>query len=221
MHSQTLQELLSELYSDSECQIIHAMYPGSKLDLAVFTGFDYAIAGPSVLTIAQPGFGGGTLNMPGQGVGRYTISDREVFRPLQYASAHLMMVREDASWLARSVVVESAAHIEALLKRVGRRPRLPFGALLHEKSVEAALDEITYGQARRFAPINNSAKHDFDHPKDTHMFSYGDALSAYFICRRLAMQIYPLAALSTDMSVFECPPAGFDPVTGHLTSASN
>lgn len=190
-----------------------------QLDLHAFTSFDYSVGGPSVLTIADPVFGGGPLNMPGQGVGRYAVGDREVFRPLQYCSAHLMMVREDASWLARAVVTDSSAHIEALLKRIGRFPRLTFGALLRKRAISAVVDSVTLDQALRFAPINNSAKHDFDHPKDTHMFSYDDALSAYFICRRLALRLYPLAQISTDMSVFDVEPAGFDSRTGHLTGA--
>ena len=190
-----------------------------RLNLSAFTSFDYSVGGPSVLTIAEPVFGDGPLNMPGQGVGRYAVGDREVFRSLQYCSAHLMMVREDASWLARAVVTDSSAHIEALLKRIGRFPRLTLGALLRERAVSAVVDTATLNLARRFAPVNNSAKHDFDHPKDTHMFSYADALAAYFICRRLALRLYPLAKIATDMSVFDAEPAGFDSLTGHLTGA--
>jgi hypothetical protein len=216
IYSATINQLLGELYSLAEVAAIHAMAADAKLDLDAFTAFDYSVGGPSALTIADPSFAGGPLNMPGQGVGRYDEQDRDVFRPLQYCSAHLMMVREDASWLARTVVAESAAHVETLLKRVGDSPRTPLGALLRKRRVSAALDEVTLGQALRFAPVNNSAKHDFGHPKDAHMFSYQDALAAYFVCRRLALRIYPLATLATDPAVFDVEPVGFDRRTGHL-----
>jgi hypothetical protein len=118
------------------------------------------------------------------------------------------------------VVTDSSAHIEALLKRIGHFPRLPLGTLLRKKAIAAVVDSVTLGQALRFAPINNAAKHDFDHPKDSHMFSYDDALAAYFVCRRLALRLYPLAKLGTDLAVFDVKPAGFDRRTGHLTAAA-
>ena len=199
-----------------ELESMRSLVRDGVLDLDAFTRFDFELGGPSVLTIADPAYTGGTLNMPGQGVGRYAVGDREVFRPLQYCSAHLMMVREDAVWLARAVVRDASAHIEALLQRLAQK-RFSLGTLLRKKVVVDVLDPATRHQASRFAEINNAAKHDYDHPKDTHMFSYEDALAAYFIARRLGLKLYLLTPLATDLAVFDVPPARFDPRSGQLT----
>lgn len=215
-----MHDLLGELYSFEEIRAIYDLVVDDRLDLKAFTAFDLSLGGPSALTIADPQYIGGTLNMPGQGVGRYSVADRAIFRPLQYCAAHLMLVSEDAVWLARSVVRDSSAHIEGLLQRIGGR-KLSLGALLRKQPVVDTLDTVTREQAMRFARINNAAKHDYDHPKDTHMFSYSDALCAYFICRRLGLKLYPSARLNTDVSVFDVAPAGFDATTGRLTRASS
>ena len=101
-----------------------------------------------------------------------------------------------------------------------RFPKLTLGALLGKEGIASALDSATLKQALLFAQLNNAAKHDFGHAKDTHMFSYQDALNSYFVCRRLALRIYPLANLGTDMRVFDVAPADFDARNGHLTSTS-
>jgi hypothetical protein len=216
IHSQKLAELMSELYSDEERAIFGVLSSDGRLDLEAFAAFDYSLGGPSVLTIADPRLTGGTLNMPGQGVGRYSVADRDVFRQLQYCAAYLTMVDERAVWLARSVVELSSAHIEALVKRIGRLRFLPLGTMLRKKAVAAAIDSTTLDQTIRFTPIYNASKHDFSQAKDTHMFSLEDALMAYFICRRLAQRLYPLAHIETDMRIFNVAPAVLDPLSGHL-----
>ena len=221
IYSHILQSLLAELFTPDEITTIRQLAPADRIDPAAFTSFDYWLGGPSVLTISDPGFTGGTLNFPSQGVGRYQVADREVFRPLQYCAAHLMMVDERAVWLARAVVSDSSAHIEGLVKRIGRLRFLPLGSMLRKRAVAAVLDPTTLNLALRYTPIFNAAKHDFSQDKDTHMFSLQDALTAYFVCRRLAFRLYPLASLATNLHVFDVEPASFDPASGRLTRASS
>jgi hypothetical protein len=219
MHSQALLILLAELYSRDEINAIQDIVIAGVVDIEKFGTFDYALGGPCALTMTAP-VGPGTLGIPGQGAGRYTTSDRAVFRPLQYATAHLMMVSSHAEWLARDVVESSSSHVEALVKRIGRLPFLPLGTALKKRAVKSAIPEPTYSQALGFCDVYNAAKHDFDQAKDTHLFSLEDAVAAYFIARRLAIALYPLARLTTDMAVFDVEPATFDTQTGRLLDAA-
>jgi len=60
-----------------------------------------------------------------------------------------------------------------------------------------------FEQVNDFSKVYNASKHDFDQEKDSHMFSIQDAVLAYFVARQLGIRLYPLAHLSTDVSVFE------------------
>ena len=177
--------------------------PLDRLRLALF---DLSLGGPSVLTVADAGPGPGTLAIPRYGVGRYTIADRDVFRPLQYCAVNILFMGDGVEWLARDIVEMSSGHIEALVKRVGKLRFLPLGTAIRKASVKRALDPATWDQVVRFVPVYNSSKHDFDHDKDTHLYSLSDALTAYFVCRRLGAKLYPHAGLTTSLTVFDGAP---------------
>ena len=148
--------------------------------------------------IADPNGAGGTLGMPGRGVGRYEISERDVFRPLQYCAVHLGDADADEDWRTREIVEMSGLHLEGLVKRIGGLQFVPLGEGLRRARVRRKLDATTLDQLDRFAKIHNVAKHGFDHDRDTHMFSMQDAVLAYVVSRRLGRTLYPLANLVTD-----------------------
>ncbi len=96
----------------------------------------------------------------------------------------------------------SCLHLEGLVKRISRRSRLPLGRALQTGRAKAAIDAPTWEFIRRLTPIGNRSKHEFSQDIDTHMFDWEDAVLVYFIARRLARGLYPLAQLKTDVSVF-------------------
>lgn len=130
---------------------------------------------------------------------RYVSANRDVFRPLQYCA--LYFEQPDISWLTRYIVYMSALHIESVVKRIGAVPKWPLGKALRSQLVRRVVDRPTWNRIDRFAGIYNDAKHHVGQPKDTHLFSEEDAVLAYFVGRRLGIQLYPLAALATEVTV--------------------
>lgn len=186
-----LSELADELFTVGERVVLERVRLSQPLDTASLVEFDLSLGGPSACTIAGPGPGPGTLNLPGgHGVGRYEIDDRDVFRPLQYCVVYLTDMDQNIEWVARAIVEMSSAHVESLVKRIGGWRFLPLGAALRKASVLKKVDPVTWGQIERFTPIYNEAKHRFDHEIGTHMFSMGEAVLAYFVCRRLGQRLY-------------------------------
>lgn len=201
--TRVLRQLADELFVPVERLVLRHVSTSTPLDRERLVEFDRSLGGPSVAAISTRELVGGTLSIPGHGVGRYHIADREVFRPLQYCSVWLTNSDENEEWVARDIVEMSSAHIEGLVKRISRFRFLPLGTALRKAAVKSKIDPTTWSQVSRFTPVYNDAKHRFDHAKDTHMFSTEDAVLAYFVCRRLGQRLYPLATLSTDLAVFD------------------
>jgi len=199
-HTKVLTQLGSDVFAPAEWERLRQVSTSDPLDRESLAELDRSLGGPCVTTIANRNLAGGTLNIPGHGVGRYAVADRDVFRPLQYCSACLTGAGD---FQARDVVQMSSAHIEVLVKRIVNHPSLSLGAALHRTAAKSRIDATTWSQLERLILIYNEAKHRFDHDKDTHMFSTEDAVLAYFVCRRLGQKLYPLVKLSTDFAVFE------------------
>lgn len=202
-HTETLRALVAELYARDDADTLHSLASGPTFDHAALAAFDLHVGGPSVVTLVDRRLGGGTLGIPQHGVGRYERADRDVFRPLQYAGVYFTKNATEIEWLTRAIVEASSGHVEALVKRIGRTPRLPLGAALRSLRGRSAMDPETEDLVARFVPVYNDAKHAFDHDMDTHRFSVEDAVLAYFVCRRLGERLYPLARLATDLSIFD------------------
>ena len=191
-----MRQLVAELFSVEEQlrlrELVSVRIPNAESILA----YDDSIVGPSMRRL-------NCMN-----TGRYAVEDRDIFRPLQYCAMDLLKDKgadweDDAEWLARDLVEMSSAHIEALVKNIGQISRLPLGAALRNLAVKRKVDPVTWKQIDRFTRIYNDAKHNFNHTKDTHMFSVKDALLAYFTCRKLGAKLYPLANLVTDVNIFD------------------
>jgi hypothetical protein len=95
----------------------------------------------------------------------------------------------------------SSLHLEELVKRIGHLSFLPLGNLLRQAIVKRNIDPELWGQLWRYTAIYNDAKHRFDHPLGTHLFSVQDAVLAYAVARRLGQELYPLASLVTDWRI--------------------
>ncbi len=171
---------------------------GDPLDRDQLADFDDTLEGPSMRRIVDRRYEGCTLGIPSHGIGRYAVGDREVFRPLQYCAVDFSLDDHAAEWFTRQIVEMSSAHVEALLKRIGKFPRVSFGIALGDRIVKQKLDPATWEQLRRYGQIYNESKHVFDHDLGTHMFSMQDAVLAYAISRRLGAKLYPHANLATD-----------------------
>jgi hypothetical protein len=195
-HTETLWKLTNGLFTAEEARQIQWLIETEPLDLNLLIAVDEAFGGPSV------------SHMNCGREGRYEVSDRDIFRPLQYCGmyfkAFVSKVKlDDPLWLTRDVVEMSSLHIEGLIKNIGSIARLPLGTALHKAIVRQRVEPDTWQQIDTFTHIYNDAKHNFSHEKDTHMFSIEDALLSYFVCRKLGLKLYPLAKLSTDIRIFD------------------
>lgn len=195
-HTETLWQLITELFKTQEVGQIRLLTKTKTLDLFFLTTFDDTLGGPSV------------SHMNCGREGRYEIPDRDIFRPLQYCGMYfkVMSLKEyidDPLWLTRDIVEMSSLHIEGLIKNIGSIARLPLGVALRNAIVKQRVDPKIWEQIDTFTHVYNHAKHNFSHEKDTHMFSVEDAVLSYFVCRKLGVILYPLARLTTDMRIFE------------------
>jgi hypothetical protein len=198
-HTNALSQLGREVFTAEEWRELDRLSAMIPLDRNALIDFDDALWGPSLSRIAdnRPN-APGTLGIPGHGITRCDVEDRAIFKPLHYCAADLISEEiDELEWRAREVVEMSGLHIEGLLKRIGRVPYLPFGdALL--RLIKPQIAHATWQQLLRFKEIHKNAKHSFDHPLGTHLFSVRDAVLSYFVARRLSQTLYPLANLKTD-----------------------
>ena len=192
-HTQTLRQLIIELFTEDQQKRIQMLVDSELPNIEAVISFDDSLEGPSISRINC------------QNLGRYKTKDRYIFRPLQYCGMHFMHTQRsnDAKWHTRDFLEMSSLHIEALIKNIGGFLNLPLGMALHKAIVKAKVDLVTWKQIETYTHVYNDAKHNFSHKKDTHMFSVEDALLAYFVCRKLAVKLYPLAKLATNMKIFD------------------
>jgi hypothetical protein len=198
-YSDLLVQLANELFSPDSWRTLLSIASSKSLDREAFIDFDDSIAGPSIVRIAdnRPN-APGTLGISRHGVTHCEVEDREIFRPLHYCAVDLTSNElEDVEWRTRDIVHNSGVHLEALLKRIGHIPFLPFGDALLRR-LKHQIDEVTWDQLVRFKSVHNDAKHRFDNDLGTHMFSVQDAVLAYLIARRLGQKLYPTANLKSD-----------------------
>lgn len=192
LHTPTLQYLCRELLGPAEERQLEALVKSAvsaPLNFEAVIAFDDSLVGPSLSRLREV---------------RYQPADRDVFRPLQYVDMEFRAAIRfgEMEWRARDIVEMASLHVESLIKRIGRVGRMPLGAALGNVLVQRRVDAVTYRRIRRYVAVYNAAKHDMDQPMGTHLFSEEDAVRAYTICRKLALPLYPLAGLVTDMRTY-------------------
>jgi hypothetical protein len=191
-HTAALRQLAQELLSVDAFTELGSIAGADHPKIDDVIAFDMRRGGPNFITVNCGD------------VGRYAVEDRDVFRPFQYCTAHFqrMLGSDVDEWPARDIVEMSSLHIEALVKRIGNAMNFPLGKALRNVLARRRIDPVTWDQIDRYTRIYNDAKHSFTHDKDTHMFSVGDAILAYFVSRALGAKLYPLAGLATNLGVF-------------------
>lgn len=188
---------------DEICRIAKRLALGDKSVIEDLIVIDRKIPGLGFVDINE-------RTPSGSSFGVYELSDRPIFRGIQYVGMHLG--RDDIEWLCRSIVTSSCYHIENSLKRrleinendrssVGELVDSPQGRLL-EGSVRKPL--IILNRA-----VYNRAKHtieDIDY--DSHMFSVADAIAIYLSCRVVGADLICNLGLKTKHGVPIFPQTG-------------
>lgn len=127
--------------------------------------------------------------------GRYWYPFNEEFelilRPLRYITAYLNQACYQ-SVFTRAVIETAGGHLEGCLKDLCRTkgklrsyPQKPLGALIKKRVVKQGLpDEIINGIGQLTHLAVNPAKHEYTNKGNTgSVFSFGDAVYAYFLAR--------------------------------------
>ena len=195
-HTTTLWRLAAELFNAQEQAQLRGLAAAHVPALEAVTAFDDSLGGPSMSRL--------TCNH----TERYALEDRAIFRSLQYCALDMTRVNgtdweSDAKSFSRDLMENSSRHIEALLNTIGGLPPFPFGALLRDSVVKSKVNAATWRQVKALLDVCKTAKRQFKRDKANVPFSVEDALLVYFICRKLGMQLYPLAKLTTDIHLFE------------------
>ena len=185
------------------CRIGERLAMGDKSVIEDLIAIDRKIPGLGFVDVNE-------RNSSGSSIGVYELSDRPIFRGIQYVGMHLGM--NDIEWLTRFIVVDSCYHLENSLKRrlgtdkndrssVGQLLDPPQGQLL-EGSVRKPL--IILNRA-----VYNRAKHTIeDIDLDSHMFSVADAIAIYLSCRVVGAELICNLGLKTKHGVPIFPQAG-------------
>lgn len=193
----TLVNLASDMLTEDELDEFGDLFTEEPFDRHKLVALDKKFGGP------------GFSNVSCNGTGRYHAEDRDIFRPLQYCSMYFKLAYDgsEAHWLTRTLVQMSSLHIEGLVKSMVGGSQYPLGHVLRDQRVRQRLPADTWNRTDRFTGIYNEAKHTMSHAKDTHLFSFRDAILAYILARKLAVALYPHAQLHTDLKLFseECP----------------
>ena len=178
--------------------IAKARYLGKPIDPAHLSalrdsvlGIDSAIGGIGLDRLLVPISGGYT--------GHYPIDERSIHRPLQYALDEVLHGSRP-----RYAVLMSCQHIESILKKryEGVLPRvdhMPMGSIVGQIRAMKLLEAEITGQLMEVVHVLNIAKHEYGPEAvcipdplrriDSQVFNVHEAVSMYFICRKLGVYL--------------------------------
>ena len=195
VHTSQLKQLLGLLYSGDLLERIQNFALTLDFDTDDLIELDCEVSGPSLALIDIRIDGGGWQ-------GNYLSDERDVFRPLQYCHMWFSHLEggQGSNYATRYLVLMACVHIESLVKRIAGEPRFPLGQALHALRAKQRIPAKTLHIAQRFTRMYNDAKHEMSHPMDTHLFSNQDTIIAYFISRKLALELYSLAGIKTPIA---------------------
>lgn len=175
--------VLSVLFSLDQVNELKTLASSVPLPIEKLSSFDETIRGLGI----------GNIEVNNSGV--YTPDERDIFRPIQYCKAYFAM--NDTEWRTREIVHMSALHLEGIVKLIAKPQdgSLPLGALLTKSYVKKQIPQDLHDHLDKVRVLLNLAKHHMGHAKDTHLFSLQNAVFVYFICRKLAMALIPIAGV--------------------------
>jgi|SRR5579859_1809115 len=190
--------LAHDLFYNDENQAVQIIISAWPTSYDVLMKLDLRLGGP------------GFANINCGNDGRYHSEDRDIFRPLQYIGSYFSLAAKKeahGAWLTRDIVQAGGIQLESLVKRIAGVDRFPLGQALAEPLAKRLINATDWKRVKQYSQIYNAAKHTIDQPKDTHLFSIEDAIISYFVVRKLAAVLYPLAKMKTNLRVFEqeCP----------------
>ena len=142
--------------------------------------------------------GPGIHNINKGNTGRYSVKDRDIFRPIQYIYAYFKMKPGDFDWVTREIVHMCGLHLESLVKRLFSITRYPLGQALALPLARLKLDKQLLLDLKSVINPYNNAKHHMDHTKDSHLFDVETALLYYVITRHLSLKLLEITHVYTD-----------------------
>ncbi|HET6385111.1 MAG TPA: hypothetical protein VFJ58_17100 [Armatimonadota bacterium] len=184
-----LWDLVMQNFSDEQVAELRWVAAEKRVACPRILEFDHGLGCPSLDCLT------------GKLKGSFAVSDRDIFRPLQYCAANIQALHcgGEALWVTRHTVQMSGLHLESLLKRIGGGMRLPLGAALRRQLAKQRIPGPLWQSISAFADVYNATKREVNHPADTHLFSGSDSILAYLVSRKLGRTLYGLARLKTDL----------------------
>jgi hypothetical protein len=189
IHTNQLEALIRELFAPDQQRAVLQLARTAKFQMRDLIALDETMPGIPFSKASNSA-----------GSGLYHNDDREVFRSLQYLQMWFPVLEREGfgDYATRYLVLMSSVHVEALVKRIARTSWLPLGQALQSLLAKQRIPPKTHRLARQFTRMYNDAKHEMGHEMDSHLFSRKDAVLAYFVARRLAYTLLPLASLKTN-----------------------
>src|SRR5947208_5926662 len=114
-YEQRLTEIATEMFSAEQLGRLDLISASTPFNLQAMSDFDDTIPGPSMRRLSEAVRQRLMFWSPGHD--RLSISDRDVFRPLQYCAT--AFEADELDWRTREIVEKSGVHLEALVKRIG------------------------------------------------------------------------------------------------------
>jgi hypothetical protein len=187
--------LRSELFSEDEIQLMEKIFEKANSSdhfenwRNMINPIEEKIGGTGIKDLLVETEHGGYT-------GNYDIKDRSIYRPLQYAT--VCFTHKDINgFLRRDSIQESCEHIENVLKRYFSSTlnisNIPLGQIIGKIKQKKLLDNNMILLLEKINVINRIAKHDYNEdsipidydPYEDHMFTLMEAISMYFICRKV------------------------------------
>jgi len=152
---------------------------------------DNEIGGVGIDRLLVPTSDGCTANLP--------MDERPIYRPLQYALGAIL----HTNW-PRTAVQMSCQHIEGIMKKkckgvVPGIDHMPLGSIVRQVKSMKLLEVEIVQQLEKVALILNIAKHEYGSDAiripgslrraESQVFNIHEAISMYFICRKVGVQL--------------------------------
>jgi len=187
--------LRSKLFSEDEIQLMEKIFE-KTISSDHFDNWRNII-NPIEEKIGGTGIKDLLVNVDNGGyTGNYDIKDRDIYRPLQYATICFTHTDIDG-FLRRDSIQESCEHIENVLKRIFstslKISNCPLGQITGQIKQKNLLENNMVFLLEKINIINRIAKHEYGEdsiptdydPYNDHMFTLMEAISMYFICRKV------------------------------------
>ena len=133
--------------------------------------------------------------------GAYHITDRAIFRPIQYVVMHFR--HRPLDWFTRDIVRYSCLHVESSLKRRLDEKRCRSMGMILKNPEARTLDSNLHNILELLNKfVYNRAKHTIEQiDLNSHMFSVADSIAIYLTCRIVGAQLLRGMGITTTSGV--------------------